>query len=70
MYTDLQGKTAVVTGGTTGLGLAIVTRYLEEGMNVVADYVGELKVTDDLKAIQDKFGNKLVTFQADVSNEE
>ncbi|MBM7616985.1 glucose 1-dehydrogenase [Weissella uvarum] len=70
MYTDLQGKTAVVTGGTTGLGMSIVERYLEEGMNVVADYVGELKMTDDLKALQDKYGKKLVLAQADVSNED
>lgn len=70
MYPDLKGKTAVVTGGTTGLGLAIVGRYLEEDMNVVADYVGELKVTDDLKALQDKYENTLIVFQADVTSEE
>lgn len=30
----LQGKTAVVTGGTRGIGFAIVKRYLENGANV------------------------------------
>jgi 3-oxoacyl-[acyl-carrier protein] reductase len=31
----LNGKTAVVTGGTKGLGRAIAERYLDEGANVV-----------------------------------
>ena len=30
----LQGKTAVVTGGSRGIGLAIVKRFLAEGANV------------------------------------
>jgi NAD(P)-dependent dehydrogenase (short-subunit alcohol dehydrogenase family) len=31
----LDGKTALVTGGTSGLGLAITRRYVEEGAQVV-----------------------------------
>lgn len=30
----LQGKTAIVTGGTRGIGFAIVKKYLENGANV------------------------------------
>ena len=31
----LEGKRALVTGGTTGLGLAIAGRFLKEGARVV-----------------------------------
>src|SRR5947208_3660026 len=31
----LQGKRALITGGTTGLGLAVAERYLTEGARVV-----------------------------------
>lgn len=38
MYSDLKGKTAVITGAATGLGQGIAKRFLDEGMNVVINY--------------------------------
>ena len=35
MASRLQGKTAVVTGGTKGIGRAVVERFLDEGASVV-----------------------------------
>ncbi|AXG09773.1 SDR family NAD(P)-dependent oxidoreductase [Haloplanus rubicundus] len=32
---QLEGKTAIVTGGSSGIGKAIATAYVEEGANVV-----------------------------------
>ena len=41
----LQGKTAIVTGGTRGIGFAIVKKYLENGANVAI--VGSRKESVD-----------------------
>lgn len=38
MFTDLQNKVAVITGGSKGLGNAIAKRFGKEGMNVVVNY--------------------------------
>lgn len=34
-WLDLEGKTAIVTGGASGIGKAVVEMYLENGANVV-----------------------------------
>ena len=53
---------------TTGLGLFITLRYILEGMNVVADYVGELP--KEFEDVQAKHADRVKFVKADVSNEE
>ena len=36
----LEGKTAIVTGGSSGIGQAIAIRLGHEGVNVAVNYVG------------------------------
>ncbi|GAP85743.2 putative glucose 1-dehydrogenase [Rosellinia necatrix] len=36
----LQGKTAIITGGTTGIGRAIALEYVRQGANVVVNHLG------------------------------
>ena len=47
----LQGKTAVVAGGSRGIGLAIVKRFLEEGANVSFAEVGLKPPVESVEAI-------------------
>ncbi|KAI1126632.1 hypothetical protein F5Y10DRAFT_209940 [Nemania abortiva] len=35
----LQGKTAIITGGTTGIGRAIALEYIRQGANVVVNHL-------------------------------
>ncbi|MEJ7585163.1 MAG: SDR family NAD(P)-dependent oxidoreductase, partial [Acidimicrobiales bacterium] len=36
----LEGKTAIVTGGSSGIGQAIAIRLGHEGVNVAVNYIG------------------------------
>jgi NAD(P)-dependent dehydrogenase (short-subunit alcohol dehydrogenase family) len=41
MSTDLEGKVAIVTGGSSGIGKAIAERYVEDGADVVIADIAE-----------------------------
>jgi NAD(P)-dependent dehydrogenase (short-subunit alcohol dehydrogenase family) len=47
----LEGKHAVVTGGTTGLGFAMAKRYIEEGAEVVITGRDEQRIADAVAAL-------------------
>jgi glucose 1-dehydrogenase len=45
----LEGKTAVVTGGSSGIGQAIAVRLGNEGVNVAVNYVGAIEGAEATK---------------------
>ena len=61
----LEGKRALVTGGSRGIGAAIVKRLAREGAHVVLTYVGNHdQASETVKAAQ-AFGRKALAIQAD-----
>lgn len=61
----LEGKVAVVTGGTSGIGLATVERFVAAGAKVA---IGDIQ--DDLGAsIADRLGENVVYVHTDVTDE-
>lgn len=70
MFKDLEGKVAVVTGGSRGIGQAIALSLGKEKMSVVINYYGaEDNVYDSVELIKEK-GGKAVAVEADISSEE
>lgn len=64
---SLQGRTAIVTGGSRGLGFALVTRLAQEGANVVAaDIVDCAQKLDELPS---ELGERILFKQTDVRDE-
>src|SRR6267142_502512 len=60
----LQGKVAVVTGGSSGMGLATAKRFVEEGAFV---YITGRRQTELDKAVS-VIGRSVTAVQGDVSN--
>ncbi|QKE73053.1 3-oxoacyl-[acyl-carrier-protein] reductase [Arthrobacter citreus] len=66
----LNGKVALVTGGSRGIGRAIALSLAKNGANVVVNYSGNeaaaLKVVEEITAL----GVKAIAYKANVSNSE
>jgi NAD(P)-dependent dehydrogenase (short-subunit alcohol dehydrogenase family) len=60
---ELEGKTALVTGGTSGIGLAVVRRFVAEGAHVVVTGRNEQKLAD----VAAEFDGAVTGVRADAS---
>ena len=64
---QLQGKVAVVTGGSLGIGAGIVRRLAAEGAAVALDYFSHREAADAIASEITTAGGKALVVQADVS---
>ncbi|CAI2577285.1 Glucose 1-dehydrogenase [Apilactobacillus kunkeei] len=70
MYTDLNGKVAVVTGASKGIGKAIALRLAQEHMKLVFNYHSDQNGAQEAVDQIRENGGDAVAVQADVSKEE
>jgi len=64
----LDGKVAIVTGGTSGIGKAIVERYLEEGAEVVIADIDDDRGPETADTLDCTFAHCDVTAYEDVES--
>jgi glucose 1-dehydrogenase len=64
----LEGKTALITGGSQGIGQGIAFRLAEEGADIVVDYVGKSESADATVAQIQKRGRRALAVEADISS--
>ncbi len=67
---SLQGKTALVTGGSRGIGRAICTTLAREGADVVVNYQASSKAAEEVVSQLKEMGRRSFSHQADVSDRE
>lgn len=68
MATRLEGKRAIVTGGSRGIGAAIARRLAEEGADVAITYAGNREAADQTVAAIRALGRNAHAVQANAAD--
>ena len=66
----LQGRVAVVTGGSRGIGRAIALAVAEEGADVAINFQRNEALAKEVAQAIERLGRSAETFQADISDPE
>ncbi len=66
----LDGKVAIVTGGSRGIGRAVAIALATAGAKVVINYAGNVVAAEEVKATIEAAGGQAIIVQADVANDE
>lgn len=66
----LDGKVAIVTGGSRGIGRAIAVDLAKAGCKVIVNYAGNVAAAQEVKELIEANGGTALLIQADVSDAE
>ena len=65
---SLEGKIALVTGGSRGIGRAICTRLASQGAHVYVNYVSRPEAAEETKALIEQAGGKATIIGFDIAD--
>lgn len=65
----LEGRTALVTGGSRGIGRAIAIRFASEGADVAINYANNRDAAAEVAEEIRRLGRRCEIYQADVSDD-
>src|SRR5699024_12751569 len=68
MQLSLEGKTALVTGGSRGIGRSIALTLAELGADVALTYASSVDAENEVKKEIESKGNRAKAIQADAVN--
>ena len=68
MNLDLQGRVALVTGGSRGIGRAIALRLAQSGAAVAINYVRQATRASEVAAEVREAGGRALTVRANVAD--
>ena len=69
MSKKLEGKVAIVTGGSKGIGASIAEHLADEGASVVVNYSTSREGADRVVQLIEKKGGKAIAVQANMTNQ-
>ena len=64
----LEGKTAIITGGSRGIGKGIVECYAKHGANIAFTYNSSSEAAQEIEKEVSKYGVKVKSYKSDASN--
>lgn len=64
----LDGKTALITGGSRGIGKAIALKFASEGADVAFAYVSNESAAEQTAKELEQFGGRVICFRTDVAD--
>jgi 3-oxoacyl-[acyl-carrier protein] reductase len=64
----LEGKTAIITGGSRGIGKGIVEKFAKHGANIAFTYSSSAEAAEELVSRTSKEGVKVRAYKSDASS--